>query len=75
MKIIGYLTDENDKFYDVETIRKLAGTSRQKIHRELRKRDDLSHLKYKNQYLYSEKILFSVLESILIEKLENENEL
>ena len=69
MKIIGYITEENDKLYDVDTIRKLAGTTRSKIHRELKKNKDSGHIKYKNQYLYSETTLFSILETILLEKL------
>ena len=50
MKIVGYLSEENDKLYDVDTIRKLAGTTRSKIHRELKKNKDSGHIKYKNQY-------------------------
>ena len=69
MKIIGYITEETDKLYDVDTIRKLAGTTRSKIHRELKKNKDSGHIKYKNQYLYSETTLFSILEAILFEKL------
>jgi hypothetical protein len=69
MKIIGYITEENDKLYDVDTIRKLAGTTRSKIHRELKRNNDSGHIKYKNQYLYSETTLFSILETILFEKL------
>jgi hypothetical protein len=74
MKIIGYITEENDKLYDVETIRKLAGTTRSKIHRELKKNKDSGYIKYKNQYLYSETTLFSILETILLEKLLMTNE-
>jgi len=69
MKVLGYITEDNDKLYDVETIRKLAGTTRSKIHRELKKNKDSGHIKYKNQYLYSETTLFSILETILLEKL------
>ena len=69
MKVIGYITEENDKFYDVDTIRKLAGTSRYKIHRELKKNRVSGHVKYKNQYLYTEATLFLILETILFEKL------
>ncbi len=69
MKIIGYITEENNKLYDVDTMRKLAGTTRSKIHRELKKNKDSGHIKYKNQYLYSETTLFSILETILFEKL------
>lgn len=75
MKVIGYLTEENDKLFDVDTMKRLAGTSRSKIHRELRKQDDLRHLKHNNKYLYSQRVLFTVLESILIEKLYTDNEL
>lgn len=70
MKVIGYLTDENDKLYDVDNMRKILKLSRSKIHREIKKTEIPKYLKYKNQFLYSEKTLFTIMEKLLFEKLE-----
>lgn len=72
-KVIGYLSEENDKLYDISTMREIVGTSRSKIQREL-KRNKLSEtLVYNNKNLYGEKVLFTIMEKILIEKLQKSN--
>lgn len=73
MKVIRYVSEENDKLYDVDTIRKVLKTSKTKVQREL-KRHGFSMLftKYENRFLYPEEILFSLMENRLIEKLEKE---
>lgn len=68
MKIIGYVSEENDKLYDVETMKKILGTSRSKVQREIKKSKISDYTKYKNQYLYSEKTLFTIMEKLLIDK-------
>src|ERR1035437_6747470 len=70
MKIIGYLTEENDKLYDVNTMMKILGTSKSKIQREIKKIGISKHVMYKNQFLYTEKTLFKIIEKLIIEKLE-----
>ena len=68
MKVIGYISEENDKLYDVETMRKILGTSRSKVQREIKKNKISDYTKYKNQHLYSEKTLFTIMEKLLIDK-------
>jgi hypothetical protein len=73
VKVIGYLSEENDKLYDISSMREIVGTSRSKIQREL-KRNKLSEtLVYNNKNLYGEKVLFTIMEKVLIEKLEKSN--
>ena len=72
MRIINFITEDNVKLFDVETMRKILGVSRSKVQREI-KRNNLSEiLTYKNQNLYSQNTLFSLMERILIEKLNND---
>jgi hypothetical protein len=72
MRIINFITEDNVKLFDVETMRKILGVSRSKVQREI-KRNNLSEiLTYKNQNLYSQNTLFSLMETILIEKLNND---
>lgn len=72
MRIINFITEDNVKLFDVETMRKILGVSRSKVQREI-KRNKLSEiLTYKNQNLYSQNTLFSLMETILIEKLNND---
>lgn len=72
MRVIGYVSEENDKLYDVETMRKILGTSRSKVQREIKRNKISDFIKYKNQYLYSEKTLFTIMEKLLIDKLTKE---
>lgn len=72
MRVIGFVTEENNKLYDVDTMRKILGVSRSKVQREIRRNHFTQETKYKNQHLYSEKTLFSLMEKILIEKIEKE---
>lgn len=71
MKIIGYITEEEDKLYDFNTIRKILNTSRSKLHRDIKK-NNVVGTKYKNQFLYSEQTLFMMMEKNLIDRLHND---
>jgi hypothetical protein len=66
--IIGYITEKEKILYDFDTIRRILKTSRSSLHRHI-KRNNITGTKYKNQLLYSEEILFNMMEKILIEKL------
>jgi hypothetical protein len=60
--------ENNNRMYDIETIKEIVNVSRSKIQRELKKLDG-KVLKYKNLFLYEERILFNLMEIILIEKI------
>jgi hypothetical protein len=68
MKVINYLTEENDKLYDVNTMVIILGTTKSKIQREIKRQNVSPLVKYKNQYLYPENTLFRIMESILYKK-------
>jgi hypothetical protein len=54
-------------------MREIVGTSRSKIQREI-KRNKLSEtLVYNNKNLYGEKVLFTIMEKVMIEKYEKSN--
>ena len=73
VKVIGYISEENDRLYDITTMRQIIGTSRSKIQREI-KRNQLSEtLVYNNKNLYNENVLFIIMEKVLIEKLGRVN--
>jgi hypothetical protein len=59
--------ENNNRMYDIETIKEIVNVSRSKIQRELKKLDG-KVLKYKNLFLYEERMLFNLMEIILIEK-------
>ena len=67
--MIVFVIKENKKYYDVETMRQILNVSKSKIQRQLKKQDN-EIVKYKNLHLYNEHTLFSLMEVILIEKLE-----
>lgn len=62
--------ENNSRMYDIETIKDLLNVSRSKIQRELKKIDG-EVVKYKNLFLYEEKMLFNLMEIILIEKIKS----
>ncbi|MFZ4679068.1 MAG: hypothetical protein ACOYLP_02765 [Flavobacterium sp.] len=71
--MIIHITEENKNLYDVETIKSILNVSKSKVQRELKKQDT-EIVKYKNLFLYPETTLFELLETIIIEKLEKEND-
>ena len=74
MKILNYITEENKRFYDFDTMMKLIGTNKSKLQREIKKNGILKGecIKYKNQYLYPENSFFYLLEGFLTERLKKE---
>lgn len=69
--IISYLKDEVI-LYDFDTIRRILRTPKSSLHRKF-KENKIEGTKYKNQILYSETILFSMMENLLMEKLMANN--
>lgn len=61
--------ENNQRMYDIESIRDFLKISRSKIQRELKKIDG-EVFKYKNLFLYEEKMVFNLMENLLIEKLK-----
>jgi hypothetical protein len=72
-KVISYISEENNKLFDIATMREIIGTSRSKIQRELKKNQLSEEMVYNNKNLYSEKVLFTIMENILWQKLERIN--
>ena len=70
MKVIGYLTKENDKLYDFNSIKNILKVSKTKLYRDLKKIEDNEFVRYKNQFLYKEKTLLLLMEKSLIERLD-----
>jgi hypothetical protein len=54
-------------------MREIIGASRSKIQREIKRNQLSEKLVYNNKNLYSENVLFTIMENILIEKLEKQN--
>ncbi len=78
MRIIKYVSENNERLYDFNTIKNILGVNKSKLQRDMKtiKRD---YVKHKNQYLYKEKTLFQLMENRLFQKLDKmkleENEL
>jgi len=63
----------NKKLYDIQSMIKILNINKSKIQRELKSIDG-EIVKYKNLHLHPEKTLFSLMEKILMEKLEKSND-
>lgn len=61
-------TKENERLYDVESIKNILKVSRSKVQRKLKKQNT-QIIRYKNLFLYPEKTLFNIMEELIIEKL------
>ena len=61
------------KLYDIQSMIKILNINKSKIQRELKSIDG-EIVKYKNLHLHPEKTLFSLMERILLEKLEKSND-
>lgn len=72
MKVIGYVSEENNKLYDVNTMMTILGRSKSKIQREIKRSGISEYGKYKNRHLYSEITLFTIMEKLLFERIEKE---
>ena len=72
MRVLSFTNEENKRFYDLETMRRILGVSRSKVQREIKRHNFSNDLTYKNLFIYSQDKLFSLMESVLIEKIENE---
>ena len=70
MNILGFVTEENDRYYDFNTLMNVLNMSKSKLYRDLKKVDVDKVIRYKNQYLYNEKTLLLLIENILIERLK-----
>jgi hypothetical protein len=71
MKIVSYQTEEENNYFDFDTIRKFTRLSKSKLYRDLNKLKEKNIIQYKNQFLYSENTLFQLLENICLEKINN----
>ncbi len=70
MNILGFVTEENDRYYDFNTLMNVLNMSKSKLYRNLKKADADKVIRYKNQYLYNEKTLLFLIENILVERLK-----
>ena len=68
-----YIIKDNRILFDISTMKHILKVSKVKIQRELKKQN-AEIVKYKNLHLYAETALFSLMELILIEKLEKQND-
>lgn len=72
MRVLSFVNEEDKRYYDVETMKRILGVSRSKVQRVIKRHNFSNDIIYKNQFLYSQEKLFSLMETVLIEKLENE---
>jgi hypothetical protein len=70
MKVVGFLTEQNDKLYDFNSIKNILRVSKSKLYRDLKRIEDNEFVRYKNQFLYKEKTLLLLMEKTLIERLD-----
>jgi len=70
MRIIEYRIDRHITCYDFNTIQHLLKVDRSKLQRDLKRISGSEYVKYKNQHLYSEVVLFRLMEEQLVKRLD-----
>jgi hypothetical protein len=70
MKTIVYRLNGKENLYDFNTIKHILKHQRSKLQRDLKRISGTDIVKYKNQYLYKEEVLFILMEETLFEKLD-----
>ena len=60
--------EEGERHYDTYDIQRILRVSRSKVQREIRRLNP-NRIQHKNQFIYGEDTLFSIMEKILSEKL------
>jgi hypothetical protein len=70
MNTLEFATEENDNYYDFNTLRSILRVSKSKLYRDLKKVEVEKVLRYKNQNLYNERTLFLLIEKALFEGVE-----
>jgi hypothetical protein len=62
--------EKGNNLFDFSNLQKILNFNKSKLYRELKKLDQVEKIKYKNQNLYPEKVLFSLMKMKLIQRLE-----
>jgi hypothetical protein len=71
MKIY-YMDEKENKLFDFNTLQKFMKINKSKLYRMLNDLPEIEIVKYKNQFLYSEKALYILMRERLIEKLNKD---
>lgn len=64
-------TDENEnKLIDFKTLKRVLNMKKSTLYRVIKDLDTDEPLKYKNQYLYKEEVLYMIMKMKLIERID-----
>jgi hypothetical protein len=71
MKAIEYINEEDNLYYDFDTIKNITKLSKSTLYRIINNYGIKKEIKYKNQFLYGQNSLFLIMEIALIRKTNN----
>jgi predicted transcriptional regulator len=69
--MILYMDESENKFVDFETLKRVLNMKKTTLYRALKKLDE-KPIRYKNQFLYNEAVVYLIMKNKLIMKIENE---
>ena len=75
MKTIVYRLNGKENLYDFNTIKNIVKHQRSKLQRKLKKISGTDIVRYKNQNLYKEEVLFLLMEETLFQELDKIEEM
>lgn len=71
--MIDYISIGDKRYYDIQTLKEVLGLSKAKIQRGFKKQNP-QVIKYKNLFLYPEKEVLILMETILLEKIKRKHD-
>jgi hypothetical protein len=69
--MILYVDERENKFIDFETLKRVLNMKKSSLYRVLKEMKE-KPVKYKNQFLYKEAVVYQLMKKKLIKKIENE---
>ena len=69
--MILYTDENNNRLIDFNTIQSVMKMNKSKLYRLINQLQGVKVVKYKNQFLYNEKLLYQLMKLRLLEKLNN----
>lgn len=72
--MILYTDANNNKLFDFNTLQTILRINKSKLYRALNQLPNVEVIKYKNQFLYQEKMLYELMKIELINRLEKMTE-
>lgn len=67
--MILYTDENNNRYIDFQTLKNILNIKKSSLYRAVKETDYVNPIKYKNQYLYNEELLYELMKKKLFKRL------